>query len=89
MKQISKYFFYFAGVVLAFIINFNFIEPIIIPDPCYYHTHSTTKLFDVFYGFPVTENGHPSANFTNLILTTVIGFLIGNLLYKVVFKRKK
>jgi hypothetical protein len=33
-----------GGIVLVFVFNFLFLDKILIPDPCYYHTHDTKTL---------------------------------------------
>jgi hypothetical protein len=69
--------FMISGMVLAFVLNFFVLENILIPDPYYYHSHHTTKLFDVFYTLTVDEGGHPFPTKFNFIITLVIGFLSG------------
>lgn len=65
------------GSTMALALNYFFIEEIFIPDPCYYHSHSTSKLFDLFYSFPAYEGGHPVPSLFNLIFTALLGGIIG------------
>jgi hypothetical protein len=64
------------GIVPAYILNF-IIEGISIPDPCYYHGRSTTKLFDLFYKMESNEGYHPSPTLFNTLLTLAIGIAGG------------
>lgn len=66
----------FFGIVPAFILNF-ILESIAIPDPCYYHTRDTTKLFDLFYKMESSEGYHPSPTLFNTLLTLSIGITAG------------
>lgn len=67
----------FVGIVLAFILNFVILDRILIPDPCYYHTHDTNIIFDIFYDLPASEGFHPFPTKFNFIFTAIIGALIG------------
>jgi hypothetical protein len=66
-----------TGAVIAFILNFFVLQNIIIPDPCYYHKHDTTRLFDLFYDLPAFEGNHPFPTEFNFILTLVVGAITG------------
>jgi len=66
-----------AGSILAFIFNYFFLEKILIPDPCYYHSHDTNKIFDLFYSLPASEGNHPLPTMFNLIGTLITGAIIG------------
>jgi uncharacterized membrane protein YgaE (UPF0421/DUF939 family) len=65
------------GIVLAFVLNLYILENILIPDPCYYHSHNTNAVFDIFYDLPASEGYHPFPTIFNFIFTTVIGAMIG------------
>ncbi len=66
-----------TGMVLALILNFFFLERILIPDPCYYHSHDSNKIFDIFYSLPASEGGHPFPTNFNFIITLTMGAIFG------------
>jgi hypothetical protein len=68
------------GLVLMYALNYFLLERLIIPDPCYYHSHDTNKVFDLFYELTAQEGYHPTPTKLNLILTLTIGALIGLIL---------
>ena len=72
--------FAILGMISTFIVNYFILEKLIIPDPCYYHSHDTTKLFDLFYSLTSAEGFHPIPTILNFSLTLTIGILIGVLL---------
>jgi len=61
--------FVILGLVVMYVLNFFVLERIIIPDPCYYHSHDTNKVFDLFYELTAKEGYHPTPTRLNLILT--------------------
>lgn len=75
------------GAMAAFVFNFFFLEKIIIPDPCYYHSHDTSPAFDVFYCFPGSEGGHPFPTTFNVVLTLITGAVLGGLFARLVLWR--
>ncbi len=79
--QVRKFLFtavfVIAGAVLAFLFNFMVLDRILIPDPCYYHSHDTNLVFDLFYEITTAEGGHPSPTIFNLIFTIVAGGALG------------
>ena len=77
----------FAGTVLAFVFNFFILDTILIPDPCYYHSHDTNKVFDIFYDLPSSEGYHPFPTKFNFIFTSTIGAIFGLTLS--IYKLKK
>lgn len=76
----------FVGIVLAFFFNYFILDKILIPDPCYYHSHDTNKLFDIFYNLPASEGYHPFPTKFNFVFTTIIGAILG--LTISIYKRK-
>jgi len=66
-----------AGAVLAFVFNFLILDKILIPDPCYYHTHDTNKVFDIFYELTSGDGYHPFPTKFNFIFTATIGVIFG------------
>lgn len=66
-----------AGTVLAFVFNFLILDKILIPDPCYYHTHDTNKAFDIFYELTSGDGYHPFPTKFNFIFTATIGAIFG------------
>lgn len=69
--------FTMTGIVIVFLFNYLLLEALIIPDPCYYHSHDTTKLFDLFYELTASEGFHPTPTMFNLVITLVIGAVTG------------
>ena len=76
-----------GGAITALILNFVFIERLLIPDPCYYHTNDTNSVFDLFYTISAAEGYHPSPTLFNFLLTVGIGIVLGLLLDRAVEKR--
>jgi hypothetical protein len=76
-----------AGMILAFFANYTLLDPLIIPDPCYYHGRDTNFLFDAFYSLEASDGGHPFPTSFNLFFTLFTGGLTGFLLLR--FIRKK
>jgi len=66
-----------VGIGLTYILNFFVLENIIIPDPCYYHSHDTNIVFDIFYEMPDWNGDHPFPTIFNFIFTLTIGALLG------------
>ncbi|MBP8994446.1 MAG: hypothetical protein KBG30_11650 [Bacteroidales bacterium] len=65
------------GLVVTFVLNFFILERLIIPDPCYYHSHDTNKIFDLFYELTAGEGFHPTPTILNLVLTLTAGIIVG------------
>lgn len=80
--------FTIIGIIVIFLFNYLLLERIIIPDPCYYHSHETTKVFDLFYEFTSSEGYHPTPTKLNLILTLITGAMAG-LLFGLKLTKKK
>jgi hypothetical protein len=69
---------YPLSITIVIILNI-LLNIIIIPDECYYHTHDTNFVFDLFFNTSSATNGHPEPTFFNLIFTIVLGLYIGRL----------
>ena len=65
------------SLTTSLIANYFLLENIIIPDPCYYHSRSTTRLFDLFYSMTASNGDHPFPTTFNFIFTLTIGGLAG------------
>lgn len=63
------------------------LDPIFIPDPCYYHTHEITIWIDLFYEINAGEGFHPYPNLVYIGLFSIIGMLLGYMLTKYLTKR--
>jgi hypothetical protein len=37
-----------VGIILLGLFNYGLLDALLIPDPCYYHSHDTNWLFDIF-----------------------------------------
>lgn len=70
----------FLAFLSFFFIYKHILDPVFIPDYCYFHTHETPWITYILYDFLGVNNGHPSAS--NLILLlfvfmfNVLGFLV-------------
>ncbi|MES2848819.1 MAG: hypothetical protein V4685_07160 [Bacteroidota bacterium] len=76
-----------SGMIAAFFANYALLYPLIIPDPCYYHSRETTFVFDMFYSMDSADGDHPFPTTFNLFFTLFIGGVSGFLLLG--FIRKK
>lgn len=65
------------SIVGSLLVNYNWLESKIIPDPCYYHTHEPSDILQWFYTFSSASNGHPEPSLLNLMLTIATGYWIG------------
>lgn len=65
------------GSILALAFNIFVVERILIPDPCYYHSHETNIIFDVFYDLSPDEGYHPFPTMFNFIFTMILGSVAG------------
>jgi hypothetical protein len=72
------------AIGIAIYINIFWIEPVLIPDPCYYHTNILSGWKSYFYHITAISNGHPEPNWLNWLLTILIGAYIGIIVYKAV-----
>jgi len=79
-----------AGVIATFALNFLVLDPLFIPDICYYHNHDfkTSWVFGLFYSFPPDEGGHPAPSSFNFLFTITTGGLLGWLLAKYILPKK-
>lgn len=66
-----------TGTVLAFLLNFLILDKLLIPNPCYCHSHDTNKVFDIFYELTSSEGYRPFPTKFNFIFTTTIGAIFG------------
>lgn len=90
MRKLVKILFLTFGVIAAFILNYYFIENLIIPDPYYYHNRDAGFLFDMFYDKPTANGVHPYPTVFNFIVTVGAGLLLGLNVYKFyVLKRQQ
>ncbi len=73
--------------IFATILNFAFIDKLVMPDPCYYHTKEMNLILNLFYSATSASGGHPEQNLFNLIFTIIFGGLIGKFACKLYEKR--
>ena len=73
----------------ALVFNLAFVQRIIIPDPCHYHTNDTNPVFDIFYNLPASEGYHPFPTAFNILVTILIGIALGIVLHKVIYERRR
>ena len=79
--------FAIIGIVLTVLLNYFFVQNIIIPDPCKYHNADTSKLFQLFYEQTSANGDHPEPTIFNLIFTLFVGGLLGILFDKKIHKK--
>ena len=77
-----------TGSILSLLFNFLLLDSILIPDPCYYHSHDTGWLFDLFYNITTAEGGHPSPSLFNLVFTIATGGAIGYAIARYVLRAR-
>lgn len=88
-RKLKTILFGAGGFITALILNFGFLQRILIPDPCYYHTNETTPIFDLFYNLPASEGYHPFPTAFNFFLTAAVGIALGLLLKTVIYERRR
>jgi len=84
-----KWIYICLGGIIMFIISFTLIYDLMIPDVCYYHTHEMNSFMSLFYSAGPADNGHPAPNFTNFLVSFVLGGIIGYALYKLTTPLRK
>jgi len=72
-KKILGISFIAAGALVMIYLNYTLIYDLIIPDPCYYHTHDMNFIMKIFYTTDSAANGHPEPNMVNVLLSGVAG----------------
>ena len=70
-----------AGSIGSLLFNYGILIHIIIPDPCYYHSHDTSAAFDLFYVMTAEDGYHPPPSLFNLLFTIISGAVIGSCVY--------
>jgi hypothetical protein len=88
-QKVKTVLFGAGGAITALIFNLGFLQKMIIPDPCYYHTNETNPIFNVFYNLPASEGYHPFPTAFNILLTILIGIGMGMMLHKVIYERRR
>ncbi len=74
-----KILIYPLSIIGALFLNYGIAEPLLIPDPCYYHSHDLNFLMDIFYNTSSASNGHPEPNILNFIFTLCVGILLAKI----------
>jgi hypothetical protein len=88
-KSNNKWIFLILGVIITILINYSFLNNLIIPDPCFCHLNPTNYWIDLFYNSGNINNGHPEPNILNFLLTILIGLLIGKIGYNYYLKNNQ
>ena len=60
--------------------NFMVLDPLIMPDPCSYHTQEMHLVISLFYSISPYSGGHPEISVFNVFFFLFIGGYIGKLL---------
>ena len=75
-------------VILALLVDFQFVEDLIIPDICAFHYgKQTSMLFDLFYEFPASEGGYPFPTVFHFFFTIFIGASLGFFVSKIILRK--
>jgi len=70
------------SAIIFLVLSCTLIFDLLIPDICYYHFNEMDPILNVFFNVKGGDNGHPSPSLFNLIVSMLIGGLLGNQLYK-------
>lgn len=84
---VKRIIFLLIGAFLSLPLNYFFLEIFLIPDPCYYHTHETTSLFDLFYSLTSDNGYHPFPTMLNFVVTICVGMISGELVFRKTINR--
>ena len=76
-KAFTITFCILAGTLITALFNYLFVERLLIPDPCYYHSNPTNWFFDIFYVLKAEEGYHPFPTMYNFIITVMLGAALG------------
>lgn len=77
-----RFIFIAIGVISMLLFNIVILYSIIIPDPCYYHSHEINQILKIFYDGSPASNGHPEPTLINFGITIVFGVYIANWYYR-------
>ena len=84
-----KWIYITVSGIITFLISYTLIYDLIIPDICYYHTNEMNSFMNLFYSAGGADNGHPSPNLLNLIISLIIGGILGYVIYKYLTNKNK
>ncbi|MBU2994805.1 hypothetical protein KO500_00050 [Cellulophaga baltica] len=84
-----KWMFISVGGIIMCLISFTLIYDLLIPDLCYYHLNEMNSFLNLFYSAGPADNGHPSPNLLNLIISLITGGILGNGIYKYLTNKNK
>ncbi len=87
--KISKWMFISIGAIITFLVSFTIIYDLLIPDACYYHTNEMNSFMSLFFSVGGADNGHPSPNLANFLVSLSIGGSLGFMVYKISRNRRK
>ena len=88
-SKIIKWIFISIGGILICLISFTLIYYLLIPDICYYHNNEMNSFINLFYSAGGADNGHPSPNLLNLMISLIIGGILGHGTYKYLTNKNK
>jgi hypothetical protein len=87
MSRIQLNIIVYPVVIFGFVfLNYSFLEELLIPDYCYYHSHDTNVVFDVFYNTSTASGGHPEPTLVNLITTLILGGILARVVIRALSK---
>ena len=73
MKKLKTPIIILLSLFAAFFLHSFIIDPILIPDPCYYHSNEASFLINSLYDFPASEGFHPVWNWKYYLLIIMTG----------------
>jgi len=86
-KFAIKLIFILVGSFTMLIVSFTVIYDFFIPDVCYYHENEMNSFMSLFYSAKGGDNGHPSPNFLNFLVSVLIGGGVGYMFFPIFFKK--
>ena len=70
----------------SLLLNFSLIDPLVLKDPCLYHTKDMNFILSIFYTVSNGSCGHPEMSICNFIFTFIAGGFIGNFAVTIIDK---
>jgi hypothetical protein len=84
-KLITLLILSIPGFIISYLLAF-LIESILIPDECYYETHNSNWMIELFYDFPGWNGFHPYPSNFQFALMSILGIYLSFLFCKRVLK---
>jgi hypothetical protein len=88
MNGQMKWLFTVVFAICSLVLNFTIIDKMVMPDPCYYHTHEMNIVLGLFYCSSSASGGHPEINLFNVLFTLFVGGFIGYTFFSFLEKKR-